>query len=539
MLLSRIFDALLAPNFIVVCVLSASLLACAIIESHASAPPEITISSLLHEMTDRRAFAQLPSAPFLSKQASSYDRRSVSPNEPGWFANNDWSQYIRDEVNDGRTEHVMMDAKGPGCITRFWMGAPTPDGSLPGELRIYLDGNTEPTITETSDQLCGGKGPIPPPFSQITCIGRNLYFPIPYAKSCKVTYDGNANCWYNIEYRTYAPNTKVRTFTWDEFKTVEPLSSKIGMELLTPQNSLPTAKLLKPVNKTLATGEHMDVELHGSQAIRKLSIQLTARDMESALRSTVLIISFDGERTVWCPVGDFFGSGVGLNPYRDWDNEVDRDGLMTCYWVMPFEKSCSIELLNLGSQSVNATLGSIAVTPWKWDKRSMHFHSTWRQQANMETKRQDGFDWNYLQANGDGVYMGDSLAMYNGSSDWWGEGDEKIFVDGEKFPSHFGTGTEDYYGYSFGNLGTFFEAPFHAEARWDGNSKPGFVSVTRVRTLDAIPFHSSLNFDMEIWHWAQTQVTYAVTCYWYARPGATCNREPMPEEATKPIADLK
>jgi hypothetical protein len=135
--------------------------------------------------------------------------------------------------------------------------------------------------------------------------------------------------------------------------------------------------------------------------------------------------------------------------------------------------------------------------------------------------------------------MGDSLAMYNGSSDWWGEGDEKIFVDGEKFPSHFGTGTEDYYGYSFGNLGTFFEAPFHAEARWDGNSKPGFVSVTRVRTLDAIPFHSSLNFDMEIWHWAQTRVTYAVTCYWYARPGATCNREPMPEEATRPIADLK
>ena len=32
---------------------------------------------------------------------------------------------------------------------------------------------------------------------------------------------------------------------------------------------------------------------------------------------------------------------------------------------------------------------------------------------------------------------------------WWGEGDEKVFVDGEKFPSHFGTGTEDYYGYAW------------------------------------------------------------------------------------------
>lgn len=32
---------------------------------------------------------------------------------------------------------------------------------------------------------------------------------------------------------------------------------------------------------------------------------------------------------------------------------------------------------------------------------------------------------------------------------WWGEGDEKLFVDGEKFPSTFGTGSEDYVGYAW------------------------------------------------------------------------------------------
>ena len=46
--------------------------------------------------------------------------------------------------------------------------------------------------------------------------------------------------------------------------------------------------------------------------------------------------------------------------------------------------------------------------------------------------------------------VGDTLALHNGAAAWWGEGDEKIFVDGETFPSHFGTGSEDYYGYSFG-----------------------------------------------------------------------------------------
>jgi hypothetical protein len=48
--------------------------------------------------------------------------------------------------------------------------------------------------------------------------------------------------------------------------------------------------------------------------------------------------------------------------------------------------------------------------------------------------------------------------------------------------------------------------------------------MIRVRSLDAIPFSSRLKVDMEIWHWKATTMTYAVTTYWYAMPGATCNR---------------
>jgi len=135
--------------------------------------------------------------------------------------------------------------------------------------------------------------------------------------------------------------------------------------------------------------------------------------------------------------------------------------------------------------------------------------------------------------------VGDTLALHNGAAAWWGEGDEKIFVDGETFPSHFGTGSEDYYGYSFGDLGTFWEAPFHAEPRWEGNRKPGFVTVTRTRSLDAIPFTQSLQFDLEVWHWAATKMTYAAATYWYARPGARGNRAPQPEEAARPIDELR
>ena len=73
----------------------------------------------------------------------------------------------------------------------------------------------------------------------------------------------------------------------------------------------------------------------------------------------MISITCDGEPCVWCPVGDFFGSGVGLNPYHDWYRSVDADGTLTCWWVMPFAASCTIALTNLGKQPVQADLVAI------------------------------------------------------------------------------------------------------------------------------------------------------------------------------------
>ncbi|HEY1789780.1 MAG TPA: hypothetical protein VGJ73_16650, partial [Verrucomicrobiae bacterium] len=100
---------------------------------------EITLDSLLKEMTDSGAVARWPSPSFTLHQCSSYDRARIDPDKPGWFANNDFSQYIRKEHQDGRTEKVMMDADGPGCIVRFWL---TTTQNKKGTLRIYLDGQT-------------------------------------------------------------------------------------------------------------------------------------------------------------------------------------------------------------------------------------------------------------------------------------------------------------------------------------------------------------------------------------------------------------
>ena len=53
-----------------------------------------------------------------------------------------------------------------------------------------------------------------------------------------------------------------------------------------------------------------------------LELRLRAVDMDRALRTTFIVLVFDGGRTVWCPVGDFFGSGVGLNEFGGWWRSV-------------------------------------------------------------------------------------------------------------------------------------------------------------------------------------------------------------------------
>jgi hypothetical protein len=150
----------------------------------------------------------------------------------------------------------------------------------------------------------------------------------------------------------------------------------------------------------------------------------------------------------------------------------------------------------------------------------MYFHANWRREYPIPTKPRR--DWNYLQANGRGVYVGDTLTVFSHDGAWYGEGDERVYVDGETFPSHLGTGTEDYYGYAWG-MTTEFSSAFLSMPRRDraGKDWRGYTTTSRIRALDAIPFRRSLQIDMEIWHWAETQVDYAVGTFWYARPGGT------------------
>ncbi len=475
----------------------------------------ISTSSLIDEMTDLAGMAEFPKPSYTCKQFSSYDQKSKSPANPtteDWFANGDFAQYQRVEDRSGRKEYVMMDAAGPGAVVRIWSANPA------GTIRIYLDGEEKPVIETPMTDLLGGKfAGLPRPIGGEYSKGWNLYFPIPYSRSCKITSD-EGKFYYHVNYRTYEPGTKVATFSAAQ---INGLADRIGKLKQRLDNARGDAEdhggQAQQFDLTLEPGKTLSQEFSGPMAFSRTLLRVKAANRESALRGVIVKVSFDGEKCVEAPLGDVFGTGPGHNKFSTLPLGMTSDDEMYCNWFMPFKESAVIELVNHTDQEVTIS-GEIALKDYSWTDRSMHFHAKWRVQWEVPSRPM--IDWNYLTAEGRGVFAGVSFTIDNPVKDWWGEGDEKIYVDGEKFPSHFGTGTEDYYGYAWCWPGLFTHA-YHAQPRCDGPGNYGRTSVNRFHIIDRIPFTKSFKFDMELWHWHPTcKVNMGIVAYWYARPGA-------------------
>jgi hypothetical protein len=295
-------------------------------------------------------------------------------------------------------------------------------------------------------------------------------------------------------------------------------------------------------NGIIEPGKTLTLELKGTQAIQSMVMRIDAENLPQALRSTVISITFDGEKTVWSPVGDFFGTGYQIRPYTNWYTSVDADGKMMAYWTMPFHKSAVIELINYGDQKVTVPMAEVAVGKYKWTRNSMHFGAIWHEYNGIDTKGYTG-DWvngkhediNFVKLEGQGQYAGDALTIFNTADAWWGEGDEKVYVDGEKLPSAIGTGTEDYIGYAWCRP-EIFSHFLIAQPDGSGNFHTGMTVNMRRRMLDAVPFTTALKFDMELWHWATTKMNYAVVSYWYMKPGGKCLVVPDPAVVKIPVS---
>lgn len=516
---------------------------------------DVTFKSLLSQLIDREQLTIHPDdqgVDFTLHQASSYDPRTSNLGDqtlgqPASFSNLDFSQYLRTENNgNGSDEYVMMENFGPGSLVHIWL-----TGGNYGILRIYLDGSSTPAYQGKANDIIGIAGSTfgtPLSFRSRTNsenTGNNLKAPIPYSTSCKITYDrfptptpGSVNnLWYNVNYFKFPAGTSVETYSETVRAAAQTELNSINSSLNSPTTVSGSINTQHSDDVTLqSSGGTSSYSLpSGNNAIRRVQIKLTAGDLSEALKNTWIECTFDDETTVSSPIGHFFGTGdIGIQAldadgWSDWFRTVLPDGTLECRWVMPYKNTASVKLINKDTtQSVSAHLEvDSGVRPWT--SGSMLFHADYQNEFSLKSRGpindysgNGTGDYNYTYIRGKGVYVGDVLTIDHQSSSgnkWWGEGDEKIYVDGETFPSFIGTGTEDYYCYAFGHA-ELYANPWVTQPHAGGNGGPGSIINSRVRLLDVHPFQSSYRFDMEIWSWQSTEMDFRSVAYWYGIPGA-------------------
>ncbi|MEY4511972.1 MAG: hypothetical protein RLZZ450_4094 [Pseudomonadota bacterium] len=481
--------------------------------------PTLSWARLLCDTVDLARFTRPPSPAYTARMASSYNRASRQEGGAGWYANDDSGFYLRDEGD----EHVMMEAHGPGVITRLWSPNPT------GTLLLYIDDPNVPALAIPMIDLLSGRfrAPWGKPFVSVAAEGYSAYFPIPYRSYARVSTTTAASLYYQVEYRSYPADTPIEAFSTQGLDALVPLARALATYAAAP-SSLPALAALPVHEFVLSDATPEQTTTIGPSVLRELTVR-GFEPGDERLRTTRLILTVDGERTVDVPLGDLFGTGPGPRPFESLASSITGDTLKL-RWPMPVRGTLTARV-----ESSTGTVGTLALAlrhSAGLDDASHVFHARWTGVHTFSSAVAD--EWTLLHQQGAGWYVGTVLNVGNPTNLWWGEGDEKVFVDGEPCPSRFGTGTEDYFGFGWCST-ELFARPWSGQTRADGPANAGRSSMYRWHVADAIPFTRELRFRLEVWHWFKDLYPFTLTedavAYWYGTAGAPAERAPLPTAA--------
>ncbi|MBX7246015.1 MAG: DUF2961 domain-containing protein [Candidatus Sumerlaeaceae bacterium] len=168
---------------------------------------------------------------------------------------------------------------------------------------------------------------------------------------------------------------------------------------------------------------------------------------ERLYRDGILRFYWDDEETpsVEVPLGDFFCNAHGLRyDVNSMMVCVNPNGGFNCYWPMPFRKRARITFETQNPKPVDCFFYQITYSLTDVPDDAAYFHAQWRRSM---TTRENPEHVILNGVRGQGHYVGTACAWTQFSNGWWGEGEVKFFMDGDKeFPTICGTGTEDYFG---------------------------------------------------------------------------------------------
>jgi len=426
---------------------------------------------------------------------------------------------------------LLAEMDGPGAITRLW------SANAAGRLQVFLDGEPTPRIDAPfQDLFTGGYAPFAPPVAIHQGGGWISFFPIPYARHCRVVVDEldhPGDLYYHVQYKTFPAGTPIRTFT-RELPADEAANLARVLQIWNdPEHQPPpptfsdqdrgAARVGLHVNHDgvqvlafkLAPGKRVS-DRAGARAVRGpatidfLRVEVDAPDVEK-LRGLLLEVWYgeSAEPSISVPVADLFGVGFG---------PLLQPGLLLGYseeggysrLPMPFPEGGALALANVSRVPIDALLEFTVVAGAPAQAGLLH----------AEYRRSDPVSaelYEFCRARGPGKYVGVNLTLQGVGDLWYLEGNEQFSVDGELTPSILGTGTEDFFnGGWYWDSGPF-TLPLHGlgvKQEWTTNR----TTPWRHQLFDSVPFARSLQARIE--HGSSNEVldaSYSSVALWYAQ----------------------
>lgn len=208
-------------------------------------------------------------------------------------------------------------------------------------------------------------------------------------------------------------------------------------------------------------------------------------------RYSIMRMYWDDEKTpsVEVPVGDFFAMGWGkFTQLSSLPICVNPGSGFNSYWPMPFRHKAKLTMENLDEQPLTLFY-QIDYTKTAVPSDAAYFHAQFRRVNPLPYKQVytilDG-------VKGKGQYVGTYMAWGVRNNAWWGEGEIKFYMDGDKeFPTINGTGTEDYFNGSYG-----FENPETKQYQEFTTPYSGMVQVIKPDGKDLV----QQRFGLYRWH---------------------------------------
>ena len=532
------------------------------IPASTGAQKHVSYIDLVKRLYHLEYLATVPAPGEKSGTFSSYDRASsydeASGKYIGWDANNDGSGYIRKEGED----IVIFEDNGPGVIWRIWSAL-----AAEGHIRIYIDNDTEPVTDKPFRELfevfpddlegvdVSGLRIVNimnfPNLVYTLSRGKNHFLPIAYDKYCKIVLSPGWGAYYHITYSRYQ-DVSVQSFTDSYTKEENVFLARtdrfLGERGYSRKEYAGEARAVLPV--TVPAGKDTTVyTIEGNRAITYLTLEPEERFAQpdtELLNDIWLSLTWDEEPepAVLAPVGKFFGAYKEIHNYRTLPLGIIGNRFYS-NWFMPFARKATVKLLNKGKSDRKLVVSLVDAPLQEPASDLLRFHARWFGEDHFDKGRKDNgreIDWTFFKAEGTGRYCGVSFFVDNRWKEpaepaktwwygawakknidwWWGEGDEKFFVDGEKFPSTFGTGSEDYIGYAWSAEPPFptFDSPFAAQPDTPVHGN-GSTVINRFQIADNVPFHTSFEGCLE--RYKKGRVTDSHTCeitstvYWYQK----------------------